>query len=105
MRKETQGKRLPDQISKPSVYSTHEAHLSNQSRHQESIERKVVVLGNSGTGKSALIRNFINGTNIRSTTTEETIGAERYFKEIEVYVNPVLEIKMKQRLQIWDTSG
>jgi len=53
-----------------------------------------VVLGNSGTGKSALIRNFIHGSNVRSNTVDETIGAERYFKEIKVFANPILEAKI-----------
>lgn len=49
-----------------------------------------MVLGNSGTGKSTLIRNFINGANLGGTVMEETIGAERYVKEVQVCTNLVL---------------
>ena len=69
------------------------------------VERKIVVLGNSGTGKSTLIRNFINGANLRVTVSDETIGAERYVKDVQVCTNPIFETTVKQRLQVWDTSG
>ena len=62
------------------------------------VEKKIVVLGNSGTGKSTLIRNFINGANLRPTVIDETIGAERYVKDVPVCTNTVLETMVNQRL-------
>lgn len=68
-------------------------------------EKKVVILGNSGTGKSTIVKNFVYGMKARSDNKEETIGAERFIKDVEVYINPVLDEKSVQRLQIWDTTG
>lgn len=53
----------------------------------------MVILGNSGTGKSTIVKNFVYGMKARSDNKEETIGAERFIKDVEVYINPVLDEK------------
>lgn len=66
------------------------------------VEKKVVFLGNSGVGKSTLIRHLIHGQKYRDSCFSTTIGAERYHKDIEIEKN---NKKETQRMQIWDTTG
>eukprot|EP00002_Diphylleia_rotans_P000156 TRINITY_DN10083_c0_g4_i1.p1 TRINITY_DN10083_c0_g4~~TRINITY_DN10083_c0_g4_i1.p1 ORF type:complete len:202 (+),score=35.98 TRINITY_DN10083_c0_g4_i1:129-734(+) len=57
---------------------------------------KVIMLGNSGVGKTSILHRFMNGTAPDSTVS--TIGAEMYEK---VYNQG----PQRYRLQLWDTAG
>ena len=56
---------------------------------------KIIILGNSSCGKTALIERFVNG---RFLETQATIGTEAFSKIIEVDRNVC-------KLEIWDTAG
>jgi len=47
-------------------------------------ERKIVVLGNSGVGKSSIIRQFIQGNDFKDSSVSKTIGAERFLKDAQL---------------------
>ena len=47
-------------------------------------ERKIVVLGNSGVGKSSIIRQFIQGNDFKDSSVSKTIGAERFIKDAQL---------------------
>eukprot|EP00808_Paulinella_micropora_P025654 g50787.t1 len=57
---------------------------------------KLIIIGDTGTGKSCLLRYFLEKTFVRNTT--HTIGVEFGSKVVEVG-------KHKVKLQIWDTAG
>ena len=57
---------------------------------------KVIVLGDSGVGKTSLIQRFVGGFYLESMTP--TIGIDFKIKTM-TYNN------MKINLQIWDTAG
>jgi len=57
---------------------------------------KVVILGDSGVGKTALLNQFVN--NRFSTSYKATIGADFLTKEVAIDETLVT-------LQIWDTAG
>lgn len=58
---------------------------------------KIIILGNSGVGKTSLMQQFINNT--FSQQYKATIGADFLTKEI------ILENDKHVMLQIWDTAG
>ncbi|EAX92991.1 small GTP-binding protein, putative [Trichomonas vaginalis G3] len=60
-------------------------------------EPKVVLVGDSGVGKTAIIQNFITG--ILGEQTEPTVIATSFKTEIE------LEDGVKEEISIWDTAG
>jgi small GTP-binding protein len=57
---------------------------------------KIVVLGSSGVGKSAIVRRLVDGT--FSEESQSTVGVE--FKPFVIPVND-----QSVKLQIWDTAG
>ena len=57
---------------------------------------KIIVLGESGVGKTSLLVRYVENT--FTIATKSTIGADFLSKEIEVQGKPVT-------LQIWDTAG
>eukprot|EP01114_Cavostelium_apophysatum_P014507 TRINITY_DN3785_c0_g1_i2.p1 TRINITY_DN3785_c0_g1~~TRINITY_DN3785_c0_g1_i2.p1 ORF type:complete len:216 (-),score=28.37 TRINITY_DN3785_c0_g1_i2:12-659(-) len=58
---------------------------------------KVILLGNSGVGKTALLERFI--TNRFSMMYKATIGADFMTKEVEIQNHKLVT------LQLWDTAG
>ena len=59
--------------------------LGYKSKQSDSIlNRKIVFLGNSGVGKSQIIRTLINGQNQQDTSISQTIGAEMFIKDISM---------------------
>ena len=57
---------------------------------------KIVVIGDSGVGKTSLLQQYIDGK--VSSMTKPTIGADFLKKELEIDGKQVT-------LQIWDTAG
>ena len=57
---------------------------------------KLVLLGDAGVGKSALVLQFVRGTFVEAS--ESTIGAAFLSKSVEIDRAPV-------RMEIWDTAG
>ena len=57
---------------------------------------KIVILGDSGVGKTTLLQQYVH--NKASTNTKPTIGADFSKKEIQIDGQVVT-------LQIWDTAG
>lgn len=60
------------------------------------VECKVVLLGDTGCGKSSIVLRFVTGTWERYN--ESTIGASFLSKMIQVDAKPI-------KFQIWDTAG
>ncbi|ETW84456.1 hypothetical protein HETIRDRAFT_313540 [Heterobasidion irregulare TC 32-1] len=68
-----------------------------RSRYEQGIDAKIVVMGNTGVGKTSLLQRYTqNKFDPRNTTS--TTGA--FFVTKKVYVDG-----MKVRLQLWDTAG
>jgi len=68
-----------------------------RSRYEQGIDAKIVVMGNTGVGKTSLLHRYTqNKFDPRNTTS--TTGA--FFVTKKVYVNG-----LKVRLQLWDTAG
>jgi small GTP-binding protein len=57
---------------------------------------KLVLLGDAGVGKSALVLQFVRGTFVEAS--ESTIGAAFLSKSVEIDRATV-------RMEIWDTAG
>src|SRR5574343_669912 len=57
---------------------------------------KLIVIGDSGTGKSCILRQFLDGRFPRSSTN--TLGVEFGCKRMELFGHAL-------KLQIWDTAG
>jgi len=57
---------------------------------------KVILLGDSGVGKSSLIRRYVDGIFMENNT--QTIGVDLFTKTVDVETSSVT-------LQIWDTGG
>src|SRR5687768_14628582 len=55
---------------------------------------KIIVIGDSGVGKSALLAKYLCG----DTNTKSTVGADHYHKDVSIKGKKV-------RLQFWDTAG
>ncbi|KAH7931345.1 ras-domain-containing protein [Leucogyrophana mollusca] len=69
----------------------------NRSRYEHGIDAKIVVMGNTGVGKTSLLHRYTqNKFDPRNTTS--TTGA--FFVTKKVYVDG-----LKVRLQLWDTAG
>ncbi|KAI0299728.1 P-loop containing nucleoside triphosphate hydrolase protein [Multifurca ochricompacta] len=68
-----------------------------RSRYEHGIDAKVVVMGNSGVGKTSLLQRYTHNKFDPKNTTSTT-GA--FFVAKKVTVNGV-----KVRLQLWDTAG
>ena len=69
-------------------------------------EYKVIVVGDSAVGKTAIIHSFINGTFADHKNHAPTLGAANQYKVCEVpgaKNNPLLPDRIK--LDIWDTIG
>ena len=62
----------------------------------DSTENKVLILGESNTGKTSIVLRFVN--NSFSNNTKPTIGCDFLQKEIQVQGKTV-------RLSLWDTAG
>ena len=56
-----------------------------QSKKSEpTLKRKLVFLGNTGVGKSTIIRTLINGHDQQDLSISQTIGAEMFNKNISI---------------------
>ncbi|OMJ72315.1 hypothetical protein SteCoe_29261 [Stentor coeruleus] len=70
--------------------------MKNSFTRKEEFQAKVVIVGDSGSGKSSIITRYINGTfDVRADCT---IGASFYLHTIEYE-------KLILKLYIWDTAG
>ncbi|KAF4658542.1 hypothetical protein FOZ61_005531 [Perkinsus olseni] len=59
-------------------------------------ELKIIIIGDAGSGKSCIIRQFLEG--VFSDESEHTIGVE--------FASKVIKVNSKRvKLQIWDTAG
>ncbi|KAM6495668.1 P-loop containing nucleoside triphosphate hydrolase protein [Amanita muscaria] len=67
------------------------------SRFEQGIDSKIVIMGNSGVGKTSLLQRYTQNKYDPKNTTS-TSGA--FFVTKKVYVNG-----LKVRLQLWDTAG
>jgi len=63
---------------------------------------KVVMLGDSGVGKSSIAMRYVN--NEFHPYIESTIGASYLTKSVEIEQNPILPAR-KVTFKIWDTAG
>ncbi|KAJ7283393.1 hypothetical protein C8J57DRAFT_1676031 [Mycena rebaudengoi] len=68
-----------------------------RSRYEQGIDSKIVIMGNSGVGKTSLLQRYTQNKFDPKNTTS-TSGA--FFITKKVYVNG-----LKVRLQLWDTGG
>ena len=57
----------------------------------------VIVVGNSGTGKTKIIQTFEKG--VKPANTAPTVGVDYCSKNINIEPN------RKVKMQIWDTAG
>jgi len=64
---------------------------------QQKIVLKVILLGNSGVGKTCILNRYVDNT-FNSNTYKATIGTDFKLKELVIDGQPVT-------LQIWDTAG
>ncbi|KIM45946.1 hypothetical protein M413DRAFT_298340 [Hebeloma cylindrosporum] len=69
----------------------------SRSRYEHGIDSKIVIMGNSGVGKTSLLHRYTQNKFDPKNTTS-TSGA--FFVTKKVYVNG-----LKVRLQLWDTAG
>ncbi|KAJ7688407.1 P-loop containing nucleoside triphosphate hydrolase protein [Mycena rosella] len=69
----------------------------SRSRYEQGIDSKIVIMGNSGVGKTSLLQRYTQNKFDPKNTTS-TSGA--FFVSKKVYVNG-----LKVRLQLWDTAG
>ncbi|KAF5370006.1 hypothetical protein D9758_001363 [Tetrapyrgos nigripes] len=69
----------------------------SRSRYDQGVDSKIVIMGNSGVGKTSLLHRYTQNKFDPKNTTS-TSGA--FFVTKKVYVNGV-----KVRLQLWDTAG
>ena len=60
------------------------------------VKLKIILLGNSGVGKTSLLSQYVNG--VQNHDQMYTIGVEFKIKDIEVEGKDV-------RLALWDTAG
>lgn len=67
----------------------------------EMVNYKVVMLGESGVGKTCLVNKYIKNT---FANNEPTIGSN-YSSKIEVVKPAGCAQQSRVRLQIWDTAG
>ncbi|KAI0313607.1 P-loop containing nucleoside triphosphate hydrolase protein [Amylostereum chailletii] len=68
-----------------------------RSRYEQGIDAKIVVMGNTGVGKTSLLQRYTQNKFDPKNTTSTT-GA--FFVTKKVFVNG-----LKVRLQLWDTAG
>jgi len=68
-----------------------------RARYEQGIDSKIVIMGNSGVGKTSLLQRYTQNKFDPKNTTS-TSGA--FFITKKVYVNG-----LKVRLQLWDTAG
>ncbi|KAF7313559.1 hypothetical protein HMN09_00512000 [Mycena chlorophos] len=68
-----------------------------RSRYEQGIDAKVVIMGNSGVGKTSLLQRYTQNK-FEPNNTTSTSGA--FFVTKKVYVNG-----LRVRLQLWDTAG
>ncbi|ODQ68653.1 hypothetical protein NADFUDRAFT_45145 [Nadsonia fulvescens var. elongata DSM 6958] len=64
--------------------------------HRKKAMLKIVILGDSGVGKTSLIRQYVD--NKFSTQYKATIGADFFNRELQVDDHTV-------KMQLWDTAG
>ncbi|KAF8192424.1 P-loop containing nucleoside triphosphate hydrolase protein [Pholiota molesta] len=76
-------------------YAPHDPYA--HSRYDQGIDSKIVIMGNSGVGKTSLLYRYTQNRFDPKNTTS-TSGA--FFVTKKVYVNG-----LKVRLQLWDTAG
>ncbi|KAG5645752.1 hypothetical protein DXG03_005289 [Asterophora parasitica] len=69
----------------------------SRSRYEHGIDSKIVIMGNSGVGKTSLLQRYTQNKFDPKNTTS-TSGA--FFVTKKVYVNG-----LRVRLQLWDTAG
>ena len=68
---------------------------------EETLSYKVVMLGESGVGKTCIVNKYINNS---FTNTTPTIGSN-YCSKVETVQPRGVPLPVKVRLQIWDTAG
>ncbi|OBZ76699.1 Ras-like GTP-binding protein RYL2 [Grifola frondosa] len=68
-----------------------------KSRHDQGVDAKIVIMGNTGVGKTSLLHRYTQNKFDPKNTTSTT-GA--FFVTKKVYVDGI-----KVRLQLWDTAG
>eukprot|EP00486_Rosalina_sp_Unknown_P006885 CAMPEP_0201573380 /NCGR_PEP_ID=MMETSP0190_2-20130828/17216_1 /ASSEMBLY_ACC=CAM_ASM_000263 /TAXON_ID=37353 /ORGANISM="Rosalina sp." /LENGTH=83 /DNA_ID=CAMNT_0048000293 /DNA_START=17 /DNA_END=265 /DNA_ORIENTATION=+ len=59
---------------------------------------KVVVVGDSGVGKTSILKSYVNGNVNLNNDYKATIGSDLYMTDIKIEDNYA-------QLQIWDTAG
>jgi small GTP-binding protein len=71
--------------------------MNNNSEGRRVLDKKIVILGHTGVGKTCLVNTYSRGYFTGNTTT--TIGA--------AYIHKVVDVDKQHRmsLQIWDTAG
>ncbi len=74
---------------------------STKSNADGTISYKVVMLGESGVGKTCIVNRYIKGL---FSQTETTIGSN-YSSKIETVKPAGVSVPVKVKLQIWDTAG
>ena len=74
------------------------------SAKQEIPEYKIIVIGDSSVGKTAIIHQYINGT-FSKTGMAPTTGVQNQYKTVDVPGGGVDGKPPKMRLDIWDTAG
>ncbi|KAL1743924.1 P-loop containing nucleoside triphosphate hydrolase protein [Schizophyllum fasciatum] len=68
-----------------------------RSRYDQGIDSKIVIMGNSGVGKTSLLRRYTQN-NFDPKNTTSTSGAFFVTKKVTLH-------GLKVRLQLWDTAG
>jgi Ras-related protein Rab-7A len=79
--------------------------------HRKKVLLKVIILGDSGVGKTALMNQYVNKR--FSASYKATIGADFLTKEVKnslliPHVKQIVQVMIDDKLvtlQIWDTAG
>ena len=67
-------------------------------------ERKIILIGESGVGKSAIIHQYLKNSFVTGSTAP-TIGVKNQFKVVDVPGGGQNGKPAKIKLDIWDTAG
>ena len=69
-------------------------------------ERKIILIGDSGVGKSAIIYQFLTESNSGKKTFTPTQNVKNHYKVVDIPPGDVQDGKpTKIKLDIWDTAG